>query len=125
MNKEHEIVLDEGLVLTVKVEWSLEDCSHVYECGNVRGTRELHNSTVESFDITMVVDEETGEDRPDVNACLRDLRVDWEDEITSLLNDGKCTPEPPDAADFQRDKDEHNAEAGMENEWLKFEGEQD
>ncbi|SVE33700.1 uncharacterized protein METZ01_LOCUS486554 [marine metagenome] len=120
MNKEHEIVLkDEGLVLTVNVEWSLEDCSHSYEYGNIRGTRELHNSTVESFDITMVVDEETGEDRPDVNACLVQLEKDWEDEINSLLNDGKCTPEPPDTSDFQRDKDEHNAESRMENEWLK------
>lgn len=120
MNKEHEVILREGLILTLNVEWNLEDCSHDWEQGEQRGTRELYSTQVDSYEITMVVDVETGEDRPDVNACLRDLERDWEDEIKALLNDGKCSPEPPDVSDFQRDKDEQDAEARMENERMNY-----
>jgi hypothetical protein len=111
MNKEHEVTLeDEGLIVTVKVEWNLRDDSF--------DTHKVYSTTTNSFDIISVADRETGEDRPDVNACLADLEKEWEDEITSLLNDGECTPEPPTQCDFKQEKDEHDAESRMEDHWL-------
>tara|TARA_Y100000593_G_C4194198_1_gene278496 strand:- start:79 stop:426 length:348 start_codon:yes stop_codon:yes gene_type:complete len=97
MNQEHEVTIDDEFVVNVNVEWTIADESHDWEAGNARGTRELYSTQVESIQVIMVSDLETGD--------LVDTKVN-EETITSLLNDGQCTPEPPTAWDFRREAEE-------------------
>ena len=120
MNKEHEVTLeDKGILITLDVEWAIEDESHDWEQGDARGTRELYSPQAESFDIKHVTDLETGEetafdDHPDNARCPAGYPLGLHDEIMSLLNDGQCAPEPPDHGDFKREAEEEEGERRAE-----------
>ena len=103
------------LTLLVDVEWEDQDDSYDYEYGSINATRELHSTKASSFNIISIWDE-AGEDiatGPRVNS----MEKGHADTITSLLNEGDCTPCPPDHHDFKREAEEAEGERLAEQQW--------